>query len=135
MLIEIVSIIAALAFAVLVAYAVLTLIQARKTLAELQLVLLNLNGQLPSLLKDVRMMTENLNALTDEARAGVAHASGFLQAVGAVGQTVGTVHGLVSGQGLLFKLGGLAAGIKAASAVVKERFSRSAGGVNGDDPR
>ena len=27
------------------------------------------------------MMTENLNALTDEARAGVAHASGFLQAV------------------------------------------------------
>ena len=39
MLIEIASIIAALAFAVLVAYAVLTLIQARKTLAELQLVL------------------------------------------------------------------------------------------------
>ena len=135
MLIEMASIIAALAFAVLVAYAVLALIQARKTLAELQLVLLTLNSQLPSLLKDLRMMTENVNALTDEARTGVAHASGFLQAVGAVGQTVGTVQGLVSGQGLLSKLGGLAAGIKAASAVVKERFSRHAGGVNGDDPR
>lgn len=137
MLIEIASIIAAVAFAVLVGYVVYTLIQVRKTLVELQVVLVYLNSQLPPLLKDLRLMTENVNALSEQARDGVEHASVFLHAVGAVGETVEQMHGLVKGQGegLASKLFSVVAGVKAASAVVKERFSKSHDERNGASPR
>ena len=137
MLIEIASIIAAIAFAVLVGYVVYTLIQARKTLVELEVVLVQLNSQLPSLLKDLRVMTENVNALSQQARDGIDHASFFLHAVGAVGETVEQVHGLVRGQGegLVSKLFSVVAGVKAASAVVKDRLSKSHDDGNGASPR
>lgn len=137
MLIEIAGIIAAVAFAVLVGYVVYTLIQVRKTLVELQVVLVYLNSQLPPLLKDLRLMTENVNALSEQARDGVEHASVFLHAVGAVGETVEQMHGLVKGQGegLASKLFSVVAGVKAASAVVKERFSKSHDERNGGSPR
>lgn len=137
MLIDIAGIIAALAFAVLVGYMVYTLIQVRKTLVELQIVLVHMNGQLPSLLKDLRLMTENVNALSEQARDGIDHASGFLHAVGAVGETVEQVHGLVRGhgEGLVSKLFSVMAGVKAASAVVKERLSKSYDERNGAGPR
>ena len=137
MLIEIASIIAAIAFAVLVGYVVYTLIQARKTLVELEVVLVQLNSQLPSLLKDLRVMTENVNALSQPARDGIDHASVFLHAVGAVGETVEQVHGLVRGQGegLVSKLFSVVAGVKAASAVVKDRLSKSHDDGNGASPR
>ena len=133
MLIDIASLIAAIAFAVLVAYVVSTLIQVRKTLGELHVVLGHLNSQLPSLLKDLRVMAENINAVTAQARDGIDHASVFLHAVGAVGETVEQVHGLVrgQGQGLVAKLLSVAAGMRAASAVVKERFSKSHDDGNG----
>jgi uncharacterized protein YoxC len=137
MLIEIAGIIAALAFAVLVGYVVYTLIQVRKTLVELQVVLIHMNSQLPPLLKDLRLMTENVNALSEQARDGIEHASVFLHAVGAVGETVEQMHGLVKGQGegLASKLFSVVAGVKAASAVVKERFSKSHDERNGASPR
>ena len=137
MLIDIASIIAAIAFAVLVGYVVYTLIQVRKTLVELQVVLVHMNSQLPSLLQDLRLMTENVNALSDQARDGIDHASVFLHAVGAVGETVEQVHGLVRGQGegLVSKLFTVMAGVKAASAVVKERLSKPHDESNGFSPR
>ena len=137
MLIDIAGTIAALAFAVLVGYVVYTLIQVRKTLVELQVGLAHMNSQLPSLLQDLRLMTENVNALSEQARDGIDHASVFLHAVGAVGETVEQVHGLVKGQGegLVSKLFSVVAGVKAASAVVKERFSKSHDERNGADPR
>jgi len=137
MLIEIAGITAALAFAVLVGYVVYTLIQVRKTLVELQIVLVHMNSQLPPLLKDLRLMTENVNALSEQARDGMDHASVFLHAVGAVGETVEQMHGLVRGQGegLASKLFSVVAGVKAASAVVKERFSKSHDEPNGASPR
>ncbi|WP_447984275.1 DUF948 domain-containing protein [Nitrospira sp. Nam74] len=137
MLIEIASIIAAIAFAVLVGYVVYTLIQARKTLVELEVVLVQLNSQLPSLLKDLRVMTENVNALSEQARDGIDHASVFLHAVGGVGETVEQVHELVRGQGegLVSKLFSVVAGVKAASAVVKDRLSKSHDDCNGASPR
>jgi len=136
MLIEIAGIIAALAFAVLVGYVVYTLIQVRKTLVELQIVLVHMNSQLPPLLKDLRLMTENVNALSEQARDGIDHASVFLHAVGAVGETVEQMHGLVRGQGedLASRLFSVVAGVKAASAVVKERFSKSHDEPNGANP-
>jgi uncharacterized protein YoxC len=137
MLLDIAGIIAAIAFAVLVGYVVYTLIQVRQTLVELQAVLLHLNSQLPSLLKDLRVMTENVNALSEQARDGFDHASVFLHAVGLVGETVEQVHGLVRGQGegMLSRVFGMAAGLKAASAVIKERFSKSREEGNGTSSR
>jgi hypothetical protein len=54
-----------------------------------------------------------------------------------VGATVEQVHGLVRGQGegLVSKLFSVVAGVKAASAVVKERFSKSHNEGNGAVPR
>jgi len=137
MLLDIAGIIAAIAFAVLVGYVVYTLIQVRKTLVELHLVLEHLNAQLPSLLKDLRLMTENVQGLAEQARDGIDRASVFLHAVGAVGETVQQVHGLVRGQGegFLSKVASLAAGIKAASAVVKDRLSKSRDDGNGAELR
>lgn len=137
MLIDIAGIIAAIAFAVLVSYVVYTLIQVRKTLVELQVVLVHMNSQLPSLLQDLRLMTENVNALSEQARDGIDHASVFLHAVGAVGETVEQVHGLVRGQGkgLVSKLFSVVAGVKAASVVVKDRLSKSHDESNGAGPR
>ncbi|HTK88011.1 MAG TPA: DUF948 domain-containing protein [Nitrospiraceae bacterium] len=137
MLLEIAGIITALAFAVLVGYVVSTLIQVRKTLVELQIVLVHMNSQLPPLLKDLRLMTENVNALSEQARDGIDHAAVFLHAVGSVGETVEQVHGLVRGQGegLVSKLFSVVAGVKAASAVVKARFSKSHDEGNGAVPR
>lgn len=137
MLIEIAAIIAAIAFVILVGYVVYTLIQVRKTLVELQVVLAHMNNQLPSLLNDLRLMTENVNAVSEQARDGIDHASVFLRAVGAVGETVEQVHELVKGQGegLVSKLVNVMAGIKAASAVVKERFSKPHDENNGGSPR
>ncbi|HKN86687.1 MAG TPA: DUF948 domain-containing protein [Nitrospiraceae bacterium] len=137
MLIEIAGIIAALAFAVLVGYVIYTLIQVRKTLVELHVVLVHMNSQLPPLLKDLRLMTENVNALSEQARDGIDHASVFLHAIGAVGETVEQMHGLVKGQGegLASKLFSVMAGVKAVSAVVRERFSKSHDERNGASPR
>lgn len=137
MLIDIAGIIAAIAFAVLVGYVVYTLVQVRKTLVELQVILVHMNSELPSLLQDLRLMAENVNALSEQARDGIDHASVFLHAVGAVGETVEQVHGLVRGQGegLVSKVFSVMAGVKAASAVVKERFSKPHDESNGADPR
>lgn len=136
MLLDIAGIIAAIAFAVLVGYVIYTLIQVRKTFVELHAVLMPLNSQLPFLLKDLRLMTENITALSVQARDGFDHASVFLHAVGSVGETVEQVHGLVRGQGegLISRLTTVIAGVKAASAVVKDRLSKSHGARNGIGP-
>jgi uncharacterized protein YoxC len=103
-------------------------------LLELQGMLGRLNNELPSLLKEVRMMTENVNALTDYARDGVEHASVFLHAVGEVGETVQQMHGLVRGrgEGMLTKLAGVVAGVRAVAAVVKDRIARARAEGKGD---
>ena len=136
MLLDIAGIVAAIAFAVLVGYVIYTLIQVRKTLVELHAVLLHLNSELPSLLKDLRLMTENVTALSEQARDGFDHASVFLHAVGSVGETVEQVHGLVrgQGQGLMSKLISVMAGVKAASAVVKHRLLKCHDDRNGIGP-
>jgi len=84
-------------------------------------------------LSEMREMTENVNALTGQARDGVEHASVFLHAVGELGDTVQQVHETVRGKSgsLLVNLASMVAGFKAASAVVKERIHTEKGGSNG----
>jgi hypothetical protein len=87
----------------------------------------------------MRDMTSNVNALADHARDGVEHASVFLHAVGELGDTVQQVHGLMRSKNLVGavaslvrgNLGPIMAGVKAATAVVKDRLRKEGGDPNG----
>jgi uncharacterized protein YoxC len=140
-IIEIAVVLAASAFVVLVGFLIATLLQIKKTMAQSEQLLARLNAELPSLLHEMRQMTTNVNALTDHARDGIEHASVFLHAMGDLGDTVQQVHGLVRGKSgslisnlarlMAGNLGSVMAGVKAATAVVKERLRKEGGDPNG----
>ena len=132
MVVEIAAILVAVAFAVLVGYLVPLLIQVRRTVAESEQLMARMNSELPSLIAELRAMSQNLNDLTDQARSGVEHASVLLHAAGQLGESVQVVHNLVKGSGgsLLANMAGVMAGLRAAKDVVKERL-REGGKHNG----
>lgn len=133
MIVEIAAVVVAVVFAVLVGYLAPTLIQIKRTVAESGQLLAEMHRELPTLLADLRRMTENINDLADQTRGGVEHASVFLHAVGELGETVQQMHGMLrhrSGN-LVANLASMVAGIRAASAVVKERARKEGGQNNG----
>lgn len=132
MVVEIAAILVAVAFAVLVGYLVPLLIQVRRAVAESEQLMGRMNSELPSLIAELRAMSQNLNDLTDQARSGVEHASVLLHAAGQLGESVQVVHNLVKGSGgsLLANMAGVVAGLRAAKDVVKERL-REGGKHNG----
>jgi uncharacterized protein YoxC len=83
-----------------------------------------MNGELPTLIAELRAMSQNLNELAEQARSGVEHAAVLLHAVGEVGESVQQVHGLVRGSGgsLVTNLASMVAGFRAAKQVVKDRM-------------
>jgi uncharacterized protein YoxC len=133
MVIEVAAAVAAGAFVVLVAYLVATLIQIRKAVAESEELLARLSAEVPALAQEARALLANLNGLACEARGGVEHASVLLHAIGDLGDTVQHVQGLVRGKGgtLVGNLASVVAGIRAATAVVKERLRKEGGDPNG----
>ncbi len=133
MIVEIAALLVATAFAVLVGYLVPMLIQLRKTIAESEQLLAQMSSELPSLVREMRAMTENVNTLVDQTRGGVDHAAVFLHAVGEIGDTVQQVHETVRGKSgsLLVNVASMVAGFRAASAVVKGRMSKEGGNSNG----
>jgi uncharacterized protein YoxC len=133
MIVEIAALLVAVVFAVLVGYLVPTLIQIKKTVAETGQLLAQMNQELPSLLSDLRRMAENVNDLAEQTRGGLEHASVFLHAVGDIGDKLQVVNGLlkVKSGGLLVNVASMVAGIRAASAVVKERMRKEGGPNNG----
>jgi len=124
MIVEVASILVAIAFAVLVGYLVPLLIQVRKTVEEAETLVSKLNADLPTLVTELRAMSQNLNDLTEQARGGVEHAAVLLHAVGEVGESVNQVHSLMRGSGgtLLANVASVVAGLRAAKHVVTERF-------------
>ena len=132
MIVDVAAILVAVAFAVLVGYLVPLLIQVRRTVAESEQLMARMNSDLPSLIAELRAMSQNLNDLTDQARSGVEHASVLLHAAGQLGESVQLVHNLVKGSGgsLLANVTGVVAGLRAAKDVVKERL-REGGKHNG----
>lgn len=132
MVVEIAAILVAVAFAVLVGYLVPLLIQVRRTVAESEQLMARMNSELPSLIAELRAMSQNLNDLTEQARSGVEHASVLLHAAGQLGESVQVVHNLVKGSGgsLLANMAGIVAGLRAARDVMKERL-REGGKHNG----
>jgi len=124
MIVEVAAILVAIAFAVLVGYLVPLLIQVRKTVAEAETLVTKLNADLPTLVTELRAMSQNLNDLTEQARGGVEHAAVLLHAVGEVGESVNQMHSLVRGSGgtLLANVASVVAGLRAAKHVVTERL-------------
>jgi uncharacterized protein YoxC len=133
MMFEVAAILAAGAFVVLVGYLVVTLLAIRRAAARSEELLMRLTAELPPLLQELRTTTLHVNALAEEARDGVQHASVFLHAVGDLGDTVQHVRGLVGGKGstLFGGLAGVVAGIRAATSVVKDRLRKEGGDPNG----
>jgi uncharacterized protein YoxC len=114
----------AAAFAVLVGFLVPVLIRLRQTVSQSEQLLTKMNADLPVLISDLRSMSHNLNALTNQARDGVEHASVLLHAVGEVGESVQQVHDVVRGSSgtLLTNVASLVAGVRAATRVMRERY-------------
>jgi uncharacterized protein YoxC len=124
MIVDVAAILVAVAFSVLVGYLVPLLIQIRKTVAESEQLFVKMNAELPTLVAELRTMSQNLNDVTEQARGGVEHAAVLLHAVGEVGESVNQVHSLVRGSGssLLANVASMVAGLRAAKHVMKERF-------------
>jgi hypothetical protein len=77
--------------------------------------------------KEMRATTENLNALVEHARGGVAHTAGIL------GDTVQRVHETVqdTSRSFLVTLASIVAGFRATTGIVKTLIHREGGTVNG----
>lgn len=131
--VEITAILVAIAFAVLVGYLIPVLIQLRKTVAESEQLLAKMSAEVSPLVSELRVMSQNVNDLTDQARSGVEHAAVLLHAVGQVGESVQQVHNVVRGSSgsLLTNMASVVAGIKAASHVLRERVKHEGGSHNG----
>ena len=132
-LVEVAAGLAAAAFAVLVGFLVPVLIRLRNTTAQSEQLLGRMNADLPPLVSDLRSMSHNLNALTDQMREGVQHASVLLHAVGEVGESVQQVHDVVRGSSgtLLTNVASLVAGVRAATRVMRERYREEGEPHNG----
>ena len=132
-IVEIAAMLVAAAFVLLVGYLVPVLIQVRKTVVESKHLLSKMNAEVPSLVAELRVMSQNLNGLTDRAREGVEHAAVLLHAVGEVGESVQQVHNVVRGSSgtLLTNVASMVAGFKAATQVVRERTKQEGGTHNG----
>jgi len=132
-IVEIAAIFAAVAFAVLVGYLVPVLIQVRKTVTESEQLISKLNTEVPSLVVELRAMSQNLNDLTDQVRGGVEHAAVLLHAVGEVGESVQEVHNVVRGSSgtLLTNVASMVAGFKAARQVMRDRMKHEGEPHNG----
>lgn len=133
MIVEISAILVAITFAVLVGYLVPLLIQVRKTVVESEQLLARMNNDLPSLISELRTMSQNLNDLAEQARGGVEHAATLLHAVGQVGESVQEVHNIVRGTSgsLLTNVASVIAGFRAATSVMKDRLHKEGGHHNG----
>ncbi len=123
----------AVAFAVLVGCLVPVLIQMRKAVAESQQVFAKMNQDLPSLIVELRAMSQNVSELMEQTRGGVEHAAVLLHAMGEVGESVQQVHNVVRGSGgnLLTNVASVVAGVKAATRVMKDRMRKEGGSYNG----
>ncbi len=132
-IVEIAAILVAVAFVVLVGFLVPMLVQIRKTVAESEQLLAKMNNDLPPLISELKGVSRNVNNLTEQARAGVEHATVLLHAVGEVGESVQQVHNVVRGSSgsMLTNVASVVAGFKAATQVMKERFREEGGHHNG----
>ena len=129
-MIDFAAVVIAVAFVVLVGYLVPTVIQLRKTVAQSERLLAQLNSQLPDLLRDIRATAQNVHVMSSQGKQAVDRASVLFNAVGHVGDTVNQVHSAVRGQTAAFilKAAGLFQGVKAIATSIRDRVHKDEGG-------
>ncbi len=123
MVVDIAIVVITLLLGVLVGFLIPTLLQIKKAIAESQRLLAHLNSEVPGLIKEVRVVTGNMGVMAEHARDSMEHASVLLHAVGELGESVQQAHHVMRGKSgaLLANLASVIAGVRAASAVVRER--------------
>ncbi len=132
-MVDFAAVVIAVAFLVLVGYLVPTVIQLRRTVAQSERLLAQVNSELPGLLKELKGTSENVHAMTTQAKEGVDRASVLMNAIGEVGQTVNQVHGVVRGKSsaVIVSLARVFSGMKAAATTIKDRVHKEGGQDNG----
>ena len=81
-MVDFAAVVIAVAFLVLVGYLVPTVVQLRKTVAQSERLLAQVNSELPGLLKELKGTTENVHAMTTQAKDSVDRASVLMNAIG-----------------------------------------------------
>jgi len=129
-MIDFAAVVIAVAFVVLVGYLIPTVVQLRRTVAQSERLLAQLNHQLPDLLKEIKATTQNIHAMSDQAKQGVDRATVLFTAIGHVGDTVNQVHSAVRTQSaaMVLKAAGMFQGLKALATTVKNRIHKEEGG-------
>ena len=132
-MIDFAAVVIAVAFLVLVGYLVPTVIQLRRTVAQSERLLAQVNNELPRLLKEIKGTSENVHVLTTQAKEGVDRVSVLMNAIGEVGNTVHQVHGAVKGKSsaVMMNLMRVFSGMKAAATTIKGRVHKEGGHYNG----
>lgn len=129
------AVVIAVAFVVLVGYIVPTVIQLRKTVLQFERLLSQINAELPGLLNELKLTSENIKDISAQGREGVKRASVLMHAIGEVGRTVNQVHEVVRGKGttLMMSLGRVLTGVKAVALTLKDRVQKEGGKINGKE--
>lgn len=132
-MIELAAVIIAVALVVLVGFIVPTVIQVRRTATQAEQLLLQVNAELPGILKEIKQTNENVRAMSDQARVGVGRVTALMRTIGDVGETVDQVHGMIRGRSASFakNVVKLLSGVRAVVLGIKERAQTKGGQVNG----
>ena len=121
MLTQIAGVVAALAAVVLVGFLVPVLINLRKTTEEAERLLRRLNHELPNILRETTETLQGVNRVVADVQKGTVAARPLGQAIGAIGQTVNTVHDTIRGgtNAVVSNVSGWVAGVRAALNVLR----------------
>lgn len=95
MLFTMLALIAVIAFVVLVCYAVMTLIQMRRTLQRMDEMMVNTERELTPLLGNLRESSDRIKISVVHLQKGIYRAEGLLEAIGEVGESIRSVNDLL----------------------------------------
>jgi uncharacterized protein YoxC len=110
-----------------------TLIELRRTMAEVKSMVAMLNTEFVPLLREMRAVSEHINALADQAEHGVERASELFDAAGRLGHTLQRVQSVLEHSPIVTNTLVVGAGVRAAIDVLRQRFQRSHGVQRGSD--
>jgi uncharacterized protein YoxC len=130
MQIDVIALIAVFLVLLIVIFLIPTLLQVKATAQRMDELIRESQRDLIPMLRDLREASERLNRTTAKAEEGVEKASGLMDSVGEVGETIGRFNeflnygvGRTTGNAL-----GLWLGIRAASKVLLRQLKQQTGG-------